>query len=78
MVKTIQNLTVIQTLTRTRAVDSRFRGNDDIQGTCPRHRHSRESGNPAPSEISWARAYAWVTTMVIFSSLGGSEAHGHS
>ena len=31
-----------------RAVDSRFRGNDDIQRTRPRHRHSRESGNPLP------------------------------
>ena len=30
----------------TRAVDSRFRGKDEIQGARPRHRPSRESGNP--------------------------------
>jgi hypothetical protein len=41
-------VTAIQTLTRTRAVDSRFHGNDDIRGTRPGHRHSRESGNPLP------------------------------
>jgi hypothetical protein len=28
-------------------VDSRFRGNDDIQDTRLRHRHFRESGNPS-------------------------------
>jgi hypothetical protein len=36
----------IQTLTRTWPMDSRFRGNDDIQDTRPPHCHSRESGNP--------------------------------
>ena len=39
---------MIQTLNRTRAVDSRLRGNDDIQGAHPQHRHSREGGNPLP------------------------------
>ena len=39
---------VIPTVAPTRPVDSRLRGNDDIQGTRPRHRHSRESGNPLP------------------------------
>ena len=36
-------------------MDSRFRGNDDIPGTRPQHRHSRESGNPvllSESQIS--------------------------
>ena len=39
-------MTAIQTLTGTLAVDSRFRGNDDIHGGRAQHRHSRESGNP--------------------------------
>jgi hypothetical protein len=43
----------VQTLTRTRAVDSRFRGNDDIHGTPPQHRHSRESGNPLQLSELW-------------------------
>jgi hypothetical protein len=36
---------VVQILTRARALDSRFRGNDDIQDAPSRHPHSRESGN---------------------------------
>ena len=39
-------MTAIQTLTGTLAVDSRFRGNDDIHGGRAQHCHSRESGNP--------------------------------
>jgi hypothetical protein len=33
-------------MTGTKAMDSRFRGNDGIHGIPPRYRHSRESGNP--------------------------------
>jgi hypothetical protein len=29
-------------------MDSRFRGNDDINSRRTQHRHSRESGNPSP------------------------------
>ena len=46
---------VIQTLTGAWPMDSRFRGNDDMPGTRPQHRHSRESGNPvllSESQIS--------------------------
>ena len=39
---------VIQTLNRPRAVDSRLRGNDEIQGAHPQPRPSREGGNPLP------------------------------
>jgi hypothetical protein len=44
----------------------------------PTGRHSRESGNPAPSGLTWTPACAGVTTTAIFISLGGLWAHGHS
>jgi hypothetical protein len=40
--------------------------------------HSRESGNPAQCGLTWTPAYAGVTKLAIFVSLGGPQAHGHS
>jgi hypothetical protein len=58
-------------------VDSRFRGNDDIQGARPRHRHSRESGNPLPVSGPWVRHF-WICAsggrIVTYQCTEGDEA----
>ncbi len=41
-------------------------------------RHSRESGNPPFCGLTWTPACAGVTTLAIFTPLGGPQAHGHS
>jgi hypothetical protein len=55
------------------------------QGSVPRCapskvtlRHSRESGNPVRSGVTWTPACAGVTTGMTFISLGGPLAHDHS
>jgi hypothetical protein len=40
----------------------------------PNARHSRESGNPLPSVLTWTPAFAGVTTLAIFIPLGGPKA----